>query len=56
MHSTGKTPYFTDEDAVVIVRYELVVLGIVGGFLYARGWRLADFNVRITWRGAAIGV
>lgn len=39
---------FDDARLLWLLAYEIVVSGLLGAFLYVRGWRLADLNLRIT--------
>jgi membrane protease YdiL (CAAX protease family) len=39
---------FDDERLLWLLGYEIVASTLLGGFLYLRGWRLADLNLRIT--------
>jgi len=48
-------PRFDDRDSLLLVACELVASLLIASFIYVRGWRLRDFNLRASWLGFLIG-
>jgi membrane protease YdiL (CAAX protease family) len=49
-------PPITNAALLGSVIYELVVLGVLGAFLAARGWTLPRLGLKPSWRDSAVGV
>lgn len=49
-------PPITNAALLGTVIYELVVLGVLGAFLAARGWTLPRLGLKPSWRDSAAGV
>jgi membrane protease YdiL (CAAX protease family) len=48
-------PRFDDKNSLLLVAYELVAFLLIALFISVRGWRLRDFNLRVSWLGFFIG-
>ena len=48
-------PRFDDRNSLLLIAYELVAFVLIASFLYVRGWRLGDFDLRASWLGFFVG-
>jgi CAAX protease family protein len=48
-------PTFEDRGLLGLVILETIMFGFAWSFLRVRGWRIAQFDIRVTWLGLLIG-
>lgn len=50
------TPQFSDAGLVEIAIFEVIAFALAFAFLYVRGWRPRDFNIRPSWVDTLVGL